>query len=410
MSGAPLVIPGYLSRQSLPYASDIFYHQRIVYCLPTGFHPIEIQSVAKFPEYCRGINARLPRILWQFCKLYFENARICNDCIDILAPLKAKHLTYMMLVYPRHVPAIERSVQMLTERPDLREILLSVDLDMRFVAREVGSHLFFEPFLEGGYGAVMQVVQRNCASPDDLLRLVCAVLVNRLSFLTEVDVPVLLYDHSWHKAILAIGGRRSKQEDQSDDVDDRVEHFAYKLFESVVLPLYGRCDSKKRCEEIAETAERYAGSITTLKEECHRIAREIVVMPVSSEAIRTAVLKDRMRERITEPLEAILRQPRSRALRAVQNVVVDSTVIGGLLAVLQSPSVGIDVAGLAVAAGGISTGIKYLLDTTEHTREEPGVVLIEGLRRAGMAEEEFRRRVERIGLGRLEVPKPSGSA
>jgi hypothetical protein len=58
-----VVAPGYLNEKSLPYASDIFYHNKLLYFLPTGFHPIELNSVGLFPDFCKSHEVAMPQIL-----------------------------------------------------------------------------------------------------------------------------------------------------------------------------------------------------------------------------------------------------------------------------------------------------------------------------------------------------------
>lgn len=59
-----IVCPDYLCHNTLPYASDIFYHRKIVYTLPTGFHSEETNAVINFPEYCKKNSIFLNDIVW----------------------------------------------------------------------------------------------------------------------------------------------------------------------------------------------------------------------------------------------------------------------------------------------------------------------------------------------------------
>ena len=76
-----IVIPSYLNKYCLPYASDIFYHGHLTYFLPTGFMPQEMKTVFEFPQYCRSRAIALPNIIWDMCKLYFENDIEANECV-----------------------------------------------------------------------------------------------------------------------------------------------------------------------------------------------------------------------------------------------------------------------------------------------------------------------------------------
>jgi hypothetical protein len=64
-----VVAPGYLNEHCLPYASDIFYHKRLLYFLPTGFHPLELHSISLFPQYCYGHSVAVPKLIWEMCNL-----------------------------------------------------------------------------------------------------------------------------------------------------------------------------------------------------------------------------------------------------------------------------------------------------------------------------------------------------
>jgi hypothetical protein len=83
-----VVAPGYLNEHCLPYASDIFYHKRLLYFLPTGFHPLELHSIALFPQYCHEHSVVMPKLIWEMCHLYFENSKRAVGCLDILEPLR----------------------------------------------------------------------------------------------------------------------------------------------------------------------------------------------------------------------------------------------------------------------------------------------------------------------------------
>ena len=96
-----LVAPGYLNERSLPYVSDVFYHDRVLYFLPTGFHPLELNSVALFPDYCYGHSIPMPQLIWTMCGLYFQNSRPASECIEILEPLRKKHVAIAIASYSR---------------------------------------------------------------------------------------------------------------------------------------------------------------------------------------------------------------------------------------------------------------------------------------------------------------------
>src|SRR5688572_6533100 len=132
-----IVAPTYISSKTLVSTADVLYHGNVTYFMPTGFHPTEIESVATFPSFCHRTSIKLPRLIWEFCSLYFENSEDARKCLRILEPLRKSHISVVTITYPRNRAAIEHARQLLFEHPSLMRSIRATNLDMRFVAREV---------------------------------------------------------------------------------------------------------------------------------------------------------------------------------------------------------------------------------------------------------------------------------
>jgi hypothetical protein len=70
----------------------------------------------------------------------------------------------------------------------------------------------------------------------------------------------------------------------------------------------------------------------------------------------------------------------------LRDFLLDSTVIGGLLALTQGG--GTAVVGTAAAAGALSTGIRYLVRERSQKKTKPSKLLADGVRKAQMKSEE----------------------
>lgn len=395
----PIVAPTYISDRTLPYASDIFYHDRLTYFLPTGFHPIEAHSIAGFPMYCGGASIALPKWVWDFCRSYFENTTNALKSLETLGPLRARHVTVVATAYPRGRTAIEKAKELLRTHPSIREKIERVDLDMAFVSREVMSHVLFEIFLEDGYKAAVQYFKDHSASADATFELVAAVLVNRLGLFCSDDSSLLVYEHSWYPAIAELATLKSKSPSERTDADT-IEHFTYKLFETVLLPLFGRVDSIAKAESVALLADKQASSISALKTACNRIARDVVLLPTTDSSLRQQVLTEGINAHIADSLSELIQKPRRDLLGLLKDFSLDSTVIGGLLAITDVTMA--SAVGLAMAAGALSTGSKYLLSERQSKQELPAPLLIKGMQHAGIKEQEIVAQLKNIALDSVE--------
>ena len=356
--------------------------------------------------YCHGASIALPKWVWDFCALYFENTKATLRCLDILAPLRVKHVAIISAAYPRGRAAIDHAKELLEKHPSLLQAISYVDLDMSFVSREVLSHVLFEIFLEEGYKGALQYFKDNSKSADAVFELVAAVLVNRLRLFSSGASPILVYDHSWYPAIAELDSIQSGRCDEQTD-SDAIEHFTYKLFESVLLPLFGKVDSPRKAKMISQIAEKQATSVSALKAACQRIARDFVLLPTTDSALRQQALTEGINVQIVEPLAAVIRKPKRDLIGLLREFSLDSTVIGGLLAIADVTTA--STVGLAMAAGALSTGTKYLLNEKQAKSEQPSQVLIEGMQRAGLEEQEVVGRLRQIALSSVEFPTNWGA-
>jgi hypothetical protein len=400
-----VVGPGYLNHNCLPYASDIFYHKNLIYLLPTGFHPIEMNSVIEFPSYCYDHSIAFPKIIWEMCSLYFDNSKAANEALDIIEPLRGKFIKIVATSYPRGRTAIRSAKRLLMVHPSLQECFERTAFDIRFAARELLSHVLFEVFLEDGYKGAVKYLRANSEKPEELLRLVAAVLINRLRKLPIHTL--LLYEHTWYPMIRQMDalGLFDKSMDstigETDSFD--VEHFRYKLFETILLPIFGRCDSLPKSRMIAEVAEKKYQEIEEFKRVCGTIAREVVLLPTTSVEIKQTKLSDMIGEYVTEPLSAIVEQQSKQVQNLLRAFVLNSTVIAGLLAALTGTDIGI--LGVAAAAGAISTGVRYILRLHSQQKVEPTALLLTGMRNRRVAYEQVERHLNSVSIEQLTLPE-----
>ena len=397
--------PEYLNDETLPYISDLLYHERLLYSLPVGFHPIEINSVIEFPSYCSNHSIALPKIIWDMCHLYFENSKASISAIKKIEPLRNGPITIVMLSYPRNRAAIEETANMIKENPIFIEEFKKVNMDKRFLARELLSHVLYEVFLEEGFQGAIAYLQEKAKTPDDFLILSAAVILNRLKFFTDPSAELILYEHSWYQAIseastLLYGN--NTQNDESDDEEFKIEHFRYKLFETILLPIFGKCDSADKANKVKSLLCDRKEEIISLKDECKRIATEVILLPTQNNAIREDQLRDLIKNKIADPLNGIVQTPKTELQSFIGNFLLDSTVIGGLLTVLQ----GFDASlvGTSAAAGFISSGIRNIIGNRSQKKDIPPKLIAENLRKSTKSILEMQDYLTSISISQVDHP------
>lgn len=401
-----IVAPGYISKACLPYASDIFYHGELLYFLPTGFHDVEIQSVLGFPEYCMRNAIALPSIIWEMCSLYFENSKDAKDCLDIIEPLREKFIVVSSLIYPRNRIAIDNSTKLLKKHPQLYENFLDTDFNLKFVSRELLSHVLFEIFIEEGYKGAVQYFEEYTRNYNDFIHLIAAVVLNRLKIFASDSVELLTYEHGYYPLLNNLSIITSTDKKEASLNNDRysfdVEHFRYKLFEKILEPIYGRCDTKSKSFSVAKTAISKSKEIDALKEACRQIALEVVILPVKDEKFRQMKLQDSIKKNITEPLGFLIGKPLKDIKSLLSDFVLDSTVISGLLCMVQK--VDLNTFSLALTAGAVSTGLKYILKEESQHKVQPSDLLVSGINKMKLEYKEIENYLNSISIEQLSIP------
>ncbi|AMU86005.1 hypothetical protein [Dehalococcoides mccartyi] len=399
-----VVCPTYLNRENLPYAADIFYHGKITYFLPTGFHPLELQSVFEFPSYCRARSIAFPSIIWEMCKLYFENSIEAKDCIDILEPIKREHIVIAAPVYNRDIREIQETKQFMHKYPQLLEIFKSTEINLKFASRELMGHVLYENILEKGSAGSVEYLRRNCRRVNDLVLLIAAVIVNRIRHFIPFIENILLYEHAWYALIMEIDKCQeidkgeyhpSKYENSVD-----IEVFRFRLFEQILNPIFGKCDTKSKNEKIARLADSKMEEINRLKNKCEMIAREVVLMPTKEIQLKQKRLNELIESEISVPLSDLMDQPIKRVKDSLLNFMVDSTVIGGILTLAQGANV--TTFTTAAAAGAISTAIKHIIRNCER-RTTPSDLLVSGMKQMKIEYEDVQRYLSEIVIEQLDT-------
>jgi hypothetical protein len=404
-----LIGPGYLSQKSLPYASDVFYHQKLTYFSPTGFHPTETNSVIEFPGYCHQHSIALPEIIWEMPQHYFNSAKALIENSEILEPLRDKVIKLVQPVYARDRSAIDRAKATIIENPILLEKFKLVDLDLQLVSRELLSHVLYGLFLEEGFSGAIQYIHDNSKTSDDFLLLIASVLVNRLRALfIYPSSELLLYEHSWspiiHELARMVDVEKSDESSDSTVSSDRVEieNFKFKLFEVVLSPLFGRCDSYSKSMFVAQTLQDRQEEINVLKQECGYIGREVILLPTSDPNIKQEVLQEQIKKRILEPLSDISRKPKQDILKLLTEFTLDGSVMGGILTIFQGFNPVVLGTGAATAA--LSVGLRYLLSERSQKSVNPSNLLVKGMNTSRIKYEEIQTHLNAISMSEITVP------
>ena len=370
--------PGYVGQTYLPYASDIFFHGQLRYFIPTGFTPIELNSILDFPTYCYENKTPLPAIYWQFCSRYFVNSKSANEAINILEPLRAsKNILVSALSYPRNIAAIGKAKQIMNEHPAIKQKILDAPLDIDFVSREVCSHLLFEVFLEKkGFEGVIQYLRQH-SSVEQIRELIAAVIVNRLQFFGKLD-KILLFEGYWTDILDELSFLR---EDQIKDFESHdVDVFSSRLLASILFPIYGRCDTLKKCKIVADLSKEKQEEIGLLIKECKAISTDMFLMPKKDKHLVRAKLSEVMEERILEPLSDLLEERMLEVRKFLIRSITSSGVIAALISMVTHPIPNFTTLGVSLAAGATSAGLSQLIERRSK-KKNPTKFLITSLKK-----------------------------
>jgi hypothetical protein len=397
--------PTYLSPETLPFASDILYHGHIVYFSPTGILPEEWSAVAGFPAHCREKRIGLPQIVWEMCKGYFESSQLAFRAAEILRPLQPAHVLIVLTSYDRDVKAVRKAKAVLQQHPELLELFGHVRPEFPFLSRELMSHLFLDLFMQEGYAGVVRYLGKEADSPDRFVELLVAVLLNRCRLFTGRESHLLLYEGSWYpflmRASAALQDAETKEATETTDAES-VEFMCYKLFETILLPVFGRIDTAEKAELVAQTASDRNAEVSELKATCRRIARDVATAGTTDSLLKNELLRDAIRHDIEEPLAALLRKPRKDTSELLRDVLLDSGLIAGLLGVLH----GVDAAtlGTAAAAGALSAGFRFLIAEHSQQRTQASSLLVAGMNKVGLAEQDLQNHLRGIRMENIELP------
>ena len=314
-------------------------------------------------------------------------------CAKALEPLRGL-VSIVATSYNRDKAAIDWCRNLLFENPHLVETVRNTRLAMPFVAREVLSHVLYEVFLVEGHRGCVEYFREHAATPESTDWLVAAVLVNRLKLFATMSTPVVLFEHHWYELLSQVKVALNSSSQSEPEDAQRAELFAHSLFEALITPIFGWIDTRDKAEMAAEVSRKHRDSISSLKTLCQDVGAEMIITPTQDKTLRERLLARRLEDSIAVPLADLLRRPRHDVLQLIKDVLLDSTVVGGVLSIADGFSA--STVGLAGAAGAISVGAKYLFSDTESRSADPTAVLVEGLRRSGLRETDLLNDIARI--------------
>lgn len=393
-----IVCPNYLCYDTLPYAADIFYHGNLAYFMPTGISQREWENVLEFPRYCSERNIALPQIIWEMHDKYFECSKQAVECSKILEPF-GKRILKMNTIYARDINAISKCRKELRANPSLLECFSSSADDLNFLTRELFSHVFLEVYLEGGFSLIKEYLETNFSSQEILFELLAAVVTNRIHNIFCVkNMNYTIFNYSWYPFLIKyFHEQREREEGESTDSIDPVIH---RLFTEIISPIFGRCDSRKKAEYIAQTIEKQHDAILELKNVCKEIVETSMFYKNDTLDLRDEKLKPLVTEKVIEPLSYMVSKPKNDVKKVVTDFILDSTVISGILSTTQGFSP--DTIGLSAAAGAISVGLKYIINEGKNKKDKPTKLLIDGLKKNQVEYLQYENTLREIGFCQVE--------
>ncbi len=388
------IAPGYISPAYMPYAADIFFHDQLLYFIPTGFTPLETHAVLDFPTYCYNKRIALPEIYWKFCSRYFVNSKLALNAMDILEPLRVtKNIIVSALSYPRNIAAIGRAIQILDEKPILKQLILNAPLDVNFVSREICSHLLFEVLLEKkDFDGILQYIQ-GYLSNEQILKLVTAVLINRLQVFTQTQTKILLFD-DYYLDILA--KFETPHGGETEDVEEyHVDAFTSRLFSSILYPIYGRCNTRRKSAIIAELNREKRDEINHLIKECRAISTDMFLLPPGKAHLKRARLSQLIETRILEPLSDLIDQPKRNTKKFLIEATTSSGIIAALMSMVLQPIPSFGTVGVSIAAGITSTALRQFIEK-RLKKKNPSRFLITSLKKMKVESDALLEAIRRI--------------
>lgn len=341
------------------------------------------------------------------CKLYFENIIEAKECVDILEPLRKDNIIIASAIYNRGIKTINDTIEFIHKYPKLYDTFKGTNVDLKFAARELFSHVLYEVVFEKGIEGAVEYLREYCKNVDNFILLLASVIINRIKIFSAYIEYLLLYEHDWYPLICLIDKCREfdngkdKTESNYNSDSFQIEFFRFRLFEEILNPIFGKCDSQSKNEKIARIIKSKNKEIYILKEKCEIIARDVYLMPTKDVKLKQKKLNEMINNHIVEPLSEIIENPLKNVKKFLSDFILDSTVIAGVLTVMQDMN--ITTLTTAATAGGISSGIKYVINKSK--REIlPSDLLVVGMEKMKVKYEDVQNYLNRIPLEQLTIP------
>lgn len=365
-NSSAVVGPGYIAPEAIPHAADIFYFRDVHYTVPTGFMPIERSNVCEFPRYCREKGVSLPRVYWEMFGQYYDNDRLALDCAELLEPLtKVGKISFDRMLYERDRKTIQQAAKFVAENPGLLRLIMACPISFRFVSREVVSHAVsgIDPNRGVSFDFLIRYLSRY-SSRRKLIELTASVLVHRLEVFMQLERSpfdeVLLFEEGQRRVIAEIKKLRLPKDDKNDPKSSEL-HLRYRIFGTLLEPIYGKCDSRKKNSIIASLSKDKASEIESLKEECLFLATDLLSRNIQEEETLRRLLTQLIADRIVRPLGEFTSKSQAETRRLLTDFVLSSGIVTAILSSIIEPNP--STVSLAIAAGGISALAKDLLNS-----------------------------------------------
>jgi hypothetical protein len=337
--------PEYISDKYLPRATDLFYHNTITIFAPTGFHPIEMTSVFSYPNTCIERNIALPQIIWEMHISYLKASFNAKNALVILEPLLKKHIVISQLSFARDYNAINRCKDLIHANPNITDLINKVPKSFELISREVLSHILFEVMIEDGINGVTRYLKENTANDDKLNLLINAALINKLRIYNYVPFSnSLVNNDSWAMLIENLVSLSQDSKSIKDNLSYlssdifKISQIAFNIFNQVLYPIYGDCDSLEKNAKICLLLENHKEEIEYFKKQCFNIAKEIHINRITDSNLAQMIYSDLVKAEILDPLEELLKQKKQNIKNYITGTFKDSGVVASLLAVITEPN------------------------------------------------------------------------
>jgi hypothetical protein len=267
--------------------------------------------------------------------LYFHSNELALTATGILKPLQQEHVSFILPVYPRGIPPINAAKEILKKNPCLYDLFMQTNFDMTFISREVLGHLFLDPYNEIGNKGLVEYITQNTIDAKSFYTLLISIMINRFRLFASKNVSLTIYEHSWYKFLMKVCSILQDENPSefslaNEEFDQ--ELFCFKLFESILLPIYGKIDTEKKAEIVAKSINTHNQEIVALKTECRNIALKCALFSKEqNKEFLDEMLKSEISKCIIEPLNQLLEKPQKNIKKFVSDVLIDSGTISGLL-------------------------------------------------------------------------------